>query len=420
MTVVRHLAPGGFGGGGVPDSPATALYKEGDVWRFLRVFSNNRMDREAEIISSDAHRMLERAIDSGIYKALIGHETPLVWVWHLPVPVGTVKQLAYDERGFSIIAGQSFPGDFYDRVFTGLYNYEQENPNSLGMSHGVPVDYLRFSKDNERIIDFYLPKEVTFLPVDSAANPGTIGGTIMKDKGYSKLPLEVDERKRSWIVEWMGEDVALEFDRQLEELAASMDAAGLPSKEIDMSDELEKQEEVEEVTEPEVEAEAPEAAEEEVVEEVEEQPEAEAVKEEVASDEYVTQDDLQAFGEEVAKGISEGMAPVNDLIAELRAEVDTLRKELSERQRETERAVAEKARQTPTASIAAMIAQNMVSAVGNGATAVKESDPLFEAGPEETEAKESGVITGLKSIDDIILRQRGGRIMATTPAQPNS
>jgi hypothetical protein len=401
------------------------LFKDHNgLWNWLGIVSNNRMDREADILTSDSHRKFVDSIDSGRYREVFDKDAPDLWVWHVPVPIGYAETVAYDERGFLIAAGKGYEGEFYDDVFSGLDNYERENPGGIGMSHGMPWDFLEIEQkddnapDAPQLITGYMSEEFTFLPIDHAANLGTgMGGIMVKS-----MPLEIEEYKRDWFVDTFGDDVVMQFDARLSEIGKAADEADVPKKEITMTDSTDKKKESdsvaedtlaeEEVEDTAVEEEAtPEDVEDKQEDEDEEEDEEKQEDEEEEEEEekqYVTTSDLEEVVQEVIKGVTEPFAEVTASLAKMREQIDDIQKELDTLKMTEDERVTEKAKETPAASLSAIIARTIVGQEQAQVDYNKERK-FHQAGPEETEFDSTNVagLTGIASIDETIMKQRG-------------
>lgn len=416
------------------------LFKDSaGVWNWMGAVSNNFMDREEDILTSDAHRRFVEHIDSGHYKETFNKNAPDLWVWHVPIPIGYAETVAYwekDDKGFLVAGGKGHKGEFYDKVFTGLAQAETKKPGSMGMSHGMPWDYLEIEKSDEpkeegelspNYITGYMSEEFTFLPVDSAANLGTAMGGIM----VKSMP-EIDEYKRQWFIDTFGDEVVSEFDSRLSELGKAAEEAGIPRKEISMANSTEKNEEtvVEETLAEEV-AEETTVEEEAVIEEEVKQEESEDDEEEEkkqedeeemedeeeddAEKQYVTASDLEEVVQEVIKGVTEPFAEVNASLATMRDELNEMRKELDTLKMNEDERVAEKVKETPAASLSAIIAQTIVGQ-DKAKLDYNKDRKLRKAEPEETEFTDIGSdATGIPSIDELLRKQRGrgGVVRAT-------
>jgi hypothetical protein len=402
-----------------------ALFKDhSGEWNWLGIVTNSWMDREKDILTSDAHRKFVTAIDSGIYKDFFGKDAPDLWIWHVPVPVGKATMVAYDERGFLIAAGKGLEGEFYDKVFESIAQKEAEEPGHFGMSHGMPPEFLREGDslpdvDHNLVINSYMSEEFSFLPLERAANLGTaMGGVMLKTEEKSDY-LEVDNDKEEWFIGVFGKETVAEFGSRLDEIGIALNVAGVPNKELDnMADSTDGQETVAEETL------AEEVVEEDAVEDKattdEEEEEEETTSEDKQEDdddeeeedddekEFVTSKDLELVVSEIVKGVAE---PVQQMQAELeliKAEQAEIRKEIETMRTSEDGRVAEKVKDMPQASLASVIARSIVGQEGAQIDYNKERS-LHQAGPDETEHILGANQTGIPSIDALIKEQQAKR-----------
>lgn len=410
------------------------IYKDASgIWNWAGIVSNMWMDREEDILTSGAHRKFVDAIDTGKYKEVFDKDAPELWVWHVPVPIGHAKTVAYDERGFLIAGGVGLQGEFYDSVFEGLAKAEKDEPGAIGMSHGMPFDFLEIEKDANadgtpvrNMITGYMSEEFTFLPMFAAANYGTgLGGIMVKSA------LQIEEHKNEWFVDTFGQGVVAQFDSRLSEIGRTADDAEIPKKEIDnMKDstdaqdaETEETPAEDEVVDESVEEEEATKADEEDDEEEEDEEKAdfeEDDEEEEEDDEekqFVTAKELEGVVAEIVKGIAGPVQALQSSIDGIRSDLDATIKDLSDLKKGEDARVTEKAQDTPGASLSAIIARTIV---GNEQARVdyQKDRKQHQAGPDETSDTIADQ-TGISSIDAMIKEQRGMRrtIMAQSNGQ---
>ena len=412
------------------DSKAFCFKDKTGTWNWLGIVSNNREDREKEVLTADSHRRFVNAIDSGLYSELLDKDAPDLWVWHIPVPVGYAETVAYDERGFLIAAGKGHQGPFYDSVFEGLAKAEKDSPGSVGMSHGMPYPFLE--KTDGHTITGYMSDEFTFLPIEAAANLGTgMGSVTLKGMGY--MALEIDEHKRQWFTDTFGEDTVDEFDRILGEMGSAADKAGVPKKELrNMTDSTES---TENVVEDEVEEEAvdetpaveddndtaPEKASDSEEDEEDEEEKAAPDDEEEEDEEekeasFITRSELQDVVQQIADGVAQGSKELRKEITALVKSQAELQKSVAHVLKSDNQKIAEKAKETPAASLSEMFAQTIV---GNPEARLDYHKDRKDrmSGPEETPVEQVIAHTGIPSIDKLIKAQQGAVIPATNGQQ---
>ncbi len=406
------------------DSKAFVFKDRTGTWNWLGIVSNNREDREKEVLTADSHRRFVDAIDTGLYSELLNKDAPDLWVWHVPVPIGYAETVAYDERGFLIAAGKGHQGPFYDSVFEGLAKAEKGSPGSIGMSHGMPYPFLE--KTDGHSITGYMSDEFTFLPMEAAANVGTGMGAVTL-KGMGAMALEISEHKRKWFTDTFGEDTVDEFDRILGEMGNAADKAGIPKKELNnMADSTENKENVveEEVVDgavdetPAVEDDNETAPEKNLKFETEEEDEkAHGADDEEEEDEekkevsYVTRKELQDVVQQIADGVATGSKELRKELSALVKSQKELQKSVSHVLKSDEQKIAEKAKDTPAASLSEMFAQSIVGHP-NARIDYHKDRKEHMSGPEETPADQVIAHTGIPSIDKLIKEQQGAVIPA--------
>jgi len=324
------------------------VWKEGDRYRWFAIYSNRYLDNDIpqEILSAEAHKAFVKAVDAG--------ELPQPELWHYHVPGtrwGVSDWLAYDEAtGFSMASG------FVD---TG-HEKEAEALAALpdvAVSHGMTeVDY---DEKEKHVIRRYVTAEISDLPARAAANKLT--GFQVLEKGASKM---IPEAKKDYLrkVGITDEQIAaIEADAQ--DKAAKAAASGLAFKESEVPV-PEAEPEIEPVTEPE--------------EETEDVAEAEGVP-------AITR-------EEVKEAILAAVAPLAEGLANITA--------LVTKQVESEdKRIAQKAADTPAASIAALVLKDL-RVVGQPAARVDGRTKGAKDGPAETSAAEA--VTGIPWIDEML------------------
>lgn len=141
-----------------PDNSSVVLYKNKDgrlAW--LGSHTNKFVDRDNEILTEKAHKNFVKQVESGECPY------PELWIWHEKNwKVGECNWLAYDERGF-LLSGGLIDKDKEDIVIN-LF----ENTDEMGMSHGMPMDTVKYDDDGDLIE--YKSVEVSLLPKEYAAN----------------------------------------------------------------------------------------------------------------------------------------------------------------------------------------------------------------------------------------------------------
>jgi len=396
----------------LPDPPSEQsgayLFKDHDgAWWLLGIVTNNRLDRQVEIITSSAHRAFVKAMEDGSYEKAMGHKYPEFWVRHIPVPVGDAKMVAYDERGFLITAIKQRAGEFYTKVFEGLAKAKEV----LGMSHGMPIEFLKKEKGDGDItyIVQYLSKEFSALPLANAANLLTSSTLAVKEL-YGDM-LQIPEVTKKWLHSTFGESMANEFGNRVKNLSDAADAADIPKKELDMAEREEALEkETAEQPAPEVEetkAKAPPFVADDEDEEEEDAKKAPPKKKETDEPEFVTMAQISEMLKELTDGITTALSTVGENQKALDARLDVVSTELKEFREEEDRQIKQ-VQQTPWAGLGGIIAR---SVIGNEEARVDGRTKEAKSGPEETPVGSIGAqnspVQGIPSVRDSIARQRG-------------
>lgn len=347
-------------------SPGLTIFKAEDgLYYGVGIVSNNRLDRQEDILTSEGHRKFVKSINDGSYRALMGKDKPEIWLWHLPVPIGDAVIVDYDERGFLITVWKQR----LDTLSTRAHEVLAKIADTLGMSHSFPAVFTEFDKSNPHHIIGYYSREFTLLPLEKAANWFTGAAAVMV-KELEGTIMQIPDAIREWFANNFGDDFTAEFDERLNVLDQAANAARLPKKELEMPEDLKGQEAVEEV----------EAADAEVTEEVSEEEqtlevEGAAETEEVEAEEEEVEE-LEETAEvgmtmtefllpkeqldEIVLGVKEPfdillkqVQEMNTHILALAERVDSIEKEEGER-------LAQKAAETPIASLGAQIARSVI------------------------------------------------------------
>lgn len=334
-----------------------------DRWKWFGIPTNNFRDREDEILTANGHRRFVALFESKEFEELTGQPYPELWVWHVPMPIGYAERIGYDERGFLVAGGWGYEGEFYDKMFEGLARVQ----DTLGMSHGMPVDFLGYNAQDKTLIDEYLSIEFTALPQEWAANLITFWGTGKEKEMKGLAPHQLE-----WFTEVWGPETVAEIDSRLDEAVAHAKARRLDQKGMDTMNE-----EDEEVTEEEGKAKDAPA--------------------------YVTADQLKEIVGEITKGVKDGVAAV---VADLKADNAALRAEIKALKKSDDDKLADRIKETPALSLAGSIAQSIVGASG------AEVKPKEKIGKKPTAGRgrvKAGApnLTGVAGIDAIIARQKG-------------
>lgn len=212
-------APGGDSEQKDNDNPRDLfIWKEGDVYRWIAAYSNNRRDDDnpPEIISSESHKEFDQALEKGEW------EMPEAYLWHVSYPVGITTYHAYDEAtGFPVAAGHFYKG--MDWAAEGILKAQWD-----GVSHGMPTEWIKRDPDDPTIIIRHRTKEISFLPRWAAANKLSFNYVIKELEMEQK---ELPAHKRPNFVEAFGEDRAKQIEAALDGKSKEADEAEVEKKE---------------------------------------------------------------------------------------------------------------------------------------------------------------------------------------------
>jgi len=418
------------------------------IWNWMGIVSNNWQDRHDEWITGEAHKEFVRLIDSGEYGQMIldsdfaemslfkeigERGTPDLWYWHIPVPIGYATDVAYDERGYLIAVGKQKEGEFYSSLFESL----SQTDILHGMSHGMPNVFLSRKDNDARQITGYIDTEFTVMPHDEVANFGTAWATRLKE-AYMRVPKDKAER----MTDVFGEEAVATFDALLGELEIFAEESKIPRKELVMNDQetavteaVEVEEEVTAEAEVSADVETTETTEEvevegdEVVAETDESEESDEEVEEAEveigmgmSEEFRMPRDMASFAKELTDGLKEvfaqSQANTDAKFAELKEQLEKQRAEIAELKKNDESKIAEKAADTPVASMAGWLASQVGSVIGKEGARLKgnEERALYNKSTED-EAEEKPLVPGVPpSIAKMMQHQQGRSRMIRVPA----
>lgn len=139
------------------------VWKEADgTHRWAAVYSNNFRDDDnpSEIISEKAHKAFVYMANEGLVPM------PELWHWHKDqTRWGVADHLMYED-GFAIAIGTVDKGKEVEAESVA----SMEN---LGVSHGMLKKSIIRNPDDKSIIDFYISREISSLPLARAANKFT-------------------------------------------------------------------------------------------------------------------------------------------------------------------------------------------------------------------------------------------------------
>lgn len=338
---------------------------------FIARYSNNFRDDDVipEIISEKSHRRFVELVDSG------REEPPDLMVWHVPEwTIGKSTWVAYDDEGFALAAGVINK----DCEEIALQISKQSD---VTMSHGMPESSIRRDVDDPTVIIEHVTREISILPHVAAANKLT-GFIVINKSSDQEDEMAIPQKKINKLAEDWG--INPESLKAIEE--ANKSAAEKATQEG--IERKEASEAVEDAVET-----ATDTTSTEDVADTQETQDAQPVQEETQ-----TPAPRYATYEEVAEAFASVVQPVVEQVANVTAQLAELRKEIGET-----KAIQEEAqdllKQTPTASLAAIITQRF-TAVGSQSAVVDGRESLAKSKPKETEATER--VTGIPFLDNML------------------
>lgn len=202
------------------DKKELYIWKEGDTYRWLAAYSNNRRDNDnpPEIITTESHKEFDEALTKGEWPM------PELWLWHIPYSVGITQYHAFDESaGFPIAAGVFNKG--CEWAAEGVLNAEWD-----GVSHGMPSPWIRRDEKDASHIVRHRTKEITFLPTWAAANKLAFN-IIHKESEMTEEQKGLPAHKREEFIKAFGEERVKQIETALEATAKAADEAGVEKKE---------------------------------------------------------------------------------------------------------------------------------------------------------------------------------------------
>jgi hypothetical protein len=316
----------------LPAEPANSLtvWKEATgQYRWLAVYSNKFRDQDSppEIISEKSHMTFTQLVDDGVVPY------PELWHWHIPgTRWGVADWLAYAD-GFALASGT------VDRGHEKEAETLAASPIPIRVSHGMPERFIVRNPGDPSVIDFHITTEISDLPSPAAANPLT-GFQVFKGASDMALPAQ----KKQYLKQaGLSDDRIAEIENGLTSRAKEAHDAGLEYKETA----------------------AP------VAETPKEEPA--VVKEETAPavEPAMTRQEVADAMSQIVSVFTEQMQALTESMTALATEVKELRRTDADR-------IAEKAADTPPASLQALIAQRIV---GNEAARVDGRSTLAKDKP---------------------------------------
>lgn len=344
--------------------------KEKNEWRWVARYSNNFRDRDnpPEIISADSHRRFVERVEKGLAPY------PELWLWHVPEwKIGQADWVAYDDHGDS---GFAMAAGHFNKGCEQVAEWLSKQIDFL-VSHGMPpTTIVRDSADNSIILE-HETREISPLPGMFAANELT--GFIM----FKEADMAIPDEKRKALVEIWGipEETLNKIETSNAQTAEKAVSEGLERKEADVAAET--------PAEPTETTETPEtpAAEQE----------SEAVEEEGHEESQESKQTAPITRQEIADAFAPILSTISESVKALQADVAALKEKSEAKDKTEEQAVDEKIKQTPMASLAALLTQRVV---GSTEAQVDGRSELAKSHPKET--KDPARKFGIQFLDEML------------------
>lgn len=142
---------------GTSQIPQVLTKELGDYW--FAVYSNNRMDTDGDIITKESHERFATMVADGTLPL------PELRIHHVALPVGQTVWLDYVDE-FAVALGVWTD----EAVKEAVQSYDGD----IGVSHGMPHHLLVRNPSAPNEIIFHVTKEISLLPIERAANAGTV------------------------------------------------------------------------------------------------------------------------------------------------------------------------------------------------------------------------------------------------------
>jgi hypothetical protein len=358
------------------------LFKDVDErLRFVVRYSNNFRDDDypvKEIISENSHRRFVSMVDKGMYPM------PELQLWHVPEwKFGEADWLAYDDSGFAMASGLIDKG----KEHIAKWVADQEGVRT---SHGMPPESIVRDPEEPTVIIEHQTEEISPLPAWAAANKMT--GFYILDNESKEKGMAIPENKISDLMEkWKADPEILDqLQKENEQDALRANSEGIESKEVSEPEQKE-----------------PEAVEAET--ETKELP----VEEEKAEEESQADEDAEVANkeagdsptrEEIAEAVVAAIRPLVETHRKMADEIAEMKKEISHLKDSDEQKIAEVVKETPVASVSALIA-NRLSVTNTKETEVDGRTSLAKSRPSAAEEQDVPNRTGISFLDNMLAAQ---------------
>ncbi len=330
-----------------PDLGFSVFKNASGDWRWQGVYSDDVLDKDEDILTREAHDFFLKSIELDIWPM------PELWPFHVNFPVGQADDIALvkgdDGHNYMTVTGHSYSEHSY--MFEKWSQWPVDTAGPLGMSHGMPNVFItRDASDPGKIIR-YLTKELSVLPLSRAANDRT---SFIVEENMKKL----NESQLEFL-----KNSGME-DEKIEELQKMFEPE---------EDSLEKEDEAEVKTDTEEKSDIP-----------------------AQEDEEKSNDPESTFSpQDIQKlfvTVAEGLGEVTTQIGGIAKSQQDVAKRLEVLERNDEDRIAQKASETPAASLEEML---KTAVVGGEKAKVDGRTSLAKDAPKETPAPDTAPLPGV-------------------------
>lgn len=227
----------------VPDSvkaqSSFMVYKDkSGQYTWIARFSNNFRDDDTppEIIAAQSHQNFIKSVPDK-------YDYPDLQLWHRPEwTIGKTSWLAWDETGdgtgFALAAGHFNKG--MEEVAEKL-----AESSDLGVSHGMPKQFIKRDKDDRTVITNHVTKEISILPLWSAANRWTEFILIDDNDKEKDMGIPTDLKEQAKEAFSFDDNVLDQIEAANAKSAAKNQDLGIESKSKDAKDKSDQKAETE-------------------------------------------------------------------------------------------------------------------------------------------------------------------------------
>lgn len=323
------------------ESPSFRVWKQGDTYRWLAIYSNNYRDEDAppEIISAKSHENFVKMFDSGEVPK------PELWLWHTPgTAFGDVDMLDFTDDGMAVASGTIRKGKEHIAQRLG------EMPN-LGVSHGMDADTMERDAVDKSVITRHVTREISPLPLWAAANKRTRFAVLRKETSMAMS----NEKKQFLANAGLSDEEIQNVEQTGKEIAEEAQSSGVESKEA----------------------------------EVQEEPKGEPETKTEETQDFATKVEVAEAMAEVLKALTTQISEMTAKMNEVSEQVNSFGAVVKEMQQSDEERLLGVKESSPRATVSIL---DLMGRMGpTGAKEVGENDPLKAKKPRETVVAQTGI-----------------------------